>query len=298
MKWLSNVLQKWRSKQERRKAPRQAAPLVAYYWSGGNPSAHTVQNVSRTGAFVRTAEMWGLGTVLQLHLCEEETGTLFHSSTSFISVMATVVRQDADGMGINFLFPSPKRRHAFDEYMTAVVGRREGQAMLLKGLASERGGSLVEFALLIPLLFLLIVNTINFGSFIFAWITVANASRSASHYAAMAGASINAPRPASASQIYTVVTQDMSSLLNRSSLAVRVCTNRAGTVACTTTGTGTFTNPPNDTRTEANLFVMGWVDVLYTYQPLIPLFNFPGLGIHATLPPTRIHRQTVMRMLQ
>ncbi len=35
------------------------------------------------------------------------------------------------------------------------------------------GQSLVEFALVLPLLFLLIVNAINFGGFFYAWITVA-----------------------------------------------------------------------------------------------------------------------------
>jgi len=74
--------------------------------------------------------------------------------------------------------------------------------------------------------------------------------------------------------------------------------DNAGTITCTTSGTGTFTNPAADTRAEANLYVMAWVDVLYTYQPLIPLFNFSRLGVHATLPTTRIHRQSVMRMLQ
>jgi hypothetical protein len=40
------------------------------------------------------------------------------------------------------------------------------------------------------------------------------------------------------------------------------------------------------------------VDVTYTYQPLISLWSFPGLGIQATIPSTTIHRQAVMRMLQ
>jgi hypothetical protein len=114
----------------------------------------------------------------------------------------------------------------------------------------------------------------------------------------MAGATVNSPKAPTAAQVYNIISTDTSSLHNSSSLAVRVCTNTAGTVACDMTGSGTFTNPPSDTRPEASLFVTAWVDVLYTYQPLIPAFNFPGMGIHATLPPTQIHRQAVMRMLQ
>ncbi len=71
-----------------------------------------------------------------------------------------------------------------------------------------------------------------------------------------------------------------------------------GTIACEQTGSGTFTNPTADTRAEASLYVMTWVDVKYTYQPLIPAFNFTRLGIRATLPTTTLHRQAVMRRLQ
>ena len=60
-------------------------------------------------------------------------------------------------------------------------------------------------------------------------------------------------------------------------------------------GPGTYT-PPTDTNTEASAFAIGSVDVVYTYQPIIPLWDFSKLGIHATLPPTRIHRQAAMRM--
>jgi hypothetical protein len=40
------------------------------------------------------------------------------------------------------------------------------------------------------------------------------------------------------------------------------------------------------------------VDVHYTYQPFIPLWEFPGLGIRATLPATALHRKAVMRRMQ
>ncbi len=45
---------------------------------------------------------------------------------------------------------------------------------------------------------------------------------------------------------------------------------------------------------------MVWVDVAYTYQPVIPLgLSFSGLGLNLTLPSNLvIHRQVVMRMLQ
>ncbi len=165
--------------------------------------------------------------------------------------------------------------------------------------AGGRGGqSLVEFALVLPLLFLLIVNAVNFGGFFFAWITVANAARAGSQYFIMGGASVGAPDPPTAAQVYAVVQNDISSLLNRASLAVRSCTNNNGTIACTSAGGGSFANPPADARPESNLYVLGWVDVAYQYKPFIPLYSFPGLGVYMTLPPTSLHRQAVMRMIQ
>jgi Flp pilus assembly protein TadG len=163
----------------------------------------------------------------------------------------------------------------------------------------QNGQSLVEFALLLPLLFLLVVNVVNFGSFFFAWITVANAARSGAQYMCLGGPSVGSPKAATSTQIYNLVSADISSLRNRTSLAVRVCTKKSGIAAvCTQTGSGTFTDPAADTRAESPLFVMGWVDVKYTYSPVIPAFSFPALSIRATLPPTTIHRQSVMRMIQ
>src|SRR6267154_793975 len=146
MQWLTNI---WKSRnRERRKSPRHTIPLVAYYWNGGSAIPHVVQNVSRHGVFVRTAVTWGLGTTLQLQLCEDETRALLHSPESSISVIATVVRHTPEGMGLRLLFPSAKRRRVFDEYLATLAGRyAAGQTMSLRRLPCEGGHSLVEFAL-------------------------------------------------------------------------------------------------------------------------------------------------------
>ncbi len=158
---------------------------------------------------------------------------------------------------------------------------------------SARGQALIEFILVFPMLFLLIVNAINFGAFFFAWITVANAARAGASYWVLGSAAVGAPTPATPAQITTLVTNDISSLLNRSSLVVRVCRNSNGVITCTGSGTGTPSVDP-----EAPTYVSASVDVTYTFQPPIPLFTFARLGIHATLPPTTIHRKATMRVLQ
>jgi hypothetical protein len=167
------------------------------------------------------------------------------------------------------------------------------------GVTGRTGQALVEFALVIPLLFLLVVNVINFAGFFFAWITVANAARAGAQYAVMAGASVGAADEASAAQVYDLVTADMTTLLNRDSLVMRLCREKDDPPCSTYPGgSGSFSDPPADTRPEANLYVRGWVDVQYNYEPFIPLYQFPGLGIYLTLPPATLHRQAVMRMIQ
>jgi Flp pilus assembly protein TadG len=163
----------------------------------------------------------------------------------------------------------------------------------LRKLIPSGGQALIEFALILPLLFLLIVNMINFGGFFFAWITVANASRVGAQYAVIGGASVGTPSPATATQINNVVTEDVRSLLNGANPTVNICQNNNGHVtALSGTCTGIASDP------EPTTYLLTSVDVTYTYNPLIPLFSFPKLGIRATLPPTTIHRRAVMRVIQ
>lgn len=162
-----------------------------------------------------------------------------------------------------------------------------------------RGQAILELALLLPLLFLLIANLVNFGAFLHGWITVANASRAGAQYLVLAGASVGAPVPPDVSQIAALINRDVSSLPGNSSLQVKVCTNYAAEdedppVVCA--GSGGPDAVPNDP--EPDYYVLATVDVTYNYQPLIRLWDFPALGIRLTLPPTTIHRRTVMRMLQ
>jgi Flp pilus assembly protein TadG len=164
----------------------------------------------------------------------------------------------------------------------------------LQKLIPAGGQALIEFALILPLLFLLIVNMINFGGFFFAWITVANASRVGAQYAVIGGASVGTPSPATPTQIKNVVAEDVRSLLNGANPTVNICRNNNGII--TPVGGATCTGIASDP--EPTTYILTSVDVTYAYNPLIPLFSFPKLGIRATLPPTTIHRRAVMRVIQ
>jgi Flp pilus assembly protein TadG len=173
-----------------------------------------------------------------------------------------------------------KRLKAFDRFSQRFP-RNQGQA-------------LIEYVLMLPLIFLLIVNAVNFGGFFYAFITVANAARAGADYAILGGASAGSLQPATANQITTLITNDIVSLPNNSSLSVNICQND-GTTITTLSGTCSSASVGSDPETS---YVLTSVDVTYTYQPFIPLFSFPNLKINATLPPTTIHRQAVMRSIQ
>lgn len=161
------------------------------------------------------------------------------------------------------------------------------------------GQALIELALILPLLFLLIVNVINFAGFFYAWVTVSNSARTGAQYLVIGGAMFTGPASPAFATVQSFVLADLGALPNSGSAQVTVCSRNpsssALSSAVTCVGPGTYT-PPVDSGNEAGGFVIGSVDVVYTYQPFIPLWDFPRIGIHATLPPTRIHRQAAMRM--
>jgi Flp pilus assembly protein TadG len=168
---------------------------------------------------------------------------------------------------------------------------------------SSSGQALIEFALILPLLFLLIVNVINFGGMLYAWICVSNAARTGAQYYTTGDVVLWAPSLPSAALVQTLVMADLHPLPNSANAKVCVSTSTSATVSCQCTGTAcpptpTDAPPAADTAESGVTFPVAAVDVTYIYQPFIPLWDFPALRIHATLPRTAIHRQATMRILQ
>ncbi|HEY2014950.1 MAG TPA: TadE/TadG family type IV pilus assembly protein [Bryobacteraceae bacterium] len=156
----------------------------------------------------------------------------------------------------------------------------------------NRGQALIEFALIVPLLFLLIVNAINFAGYLYAGVTVANAARGGADYLMLGPANIGGHPLPSLAQVTAQVTADLISLPNRASASITVCTNNNGSIQSPGTCLATVTDPQSGTS------VVGQVQVTYTYVPLIAAFNFNKLGIHLTLPATTIRRTATCRLLQ
>jgi Flp pilus assembly protein TadG len=157
------------------------------------------------------------------------------------------------------------------------------------------GQALIEFALVLPLLALLVINVVNFGGMLYAWVTVSNAARAGADYLMMGASYYSVASPAF-STVAARVADDLTPLPNAGTAHVKVCTyNSSSTATCT--GTGGFT-PPADPETSCpGCYTVGTVDVTYTYTPYISIWNFQRLGISLTTLPTSIHRQAVVRMI-
>jgi Flp pilus assembly protein TadG len=277
--------------EEPRRAPRSMQPeVVAYYWDGSAPEGRRIHDISQSGAYICTPERWYLGTIIRLVLQGFPTtmrpdGTTAPKASACVS--ARVIRHESDGVAVEFVFHNKQEEDDLRRFLAAIPAQA-AEGTPRKTAAHRAGQALVEFVLIVPLVFLLAVNAVNFSSFIFAWITVANASRAGAQYMVMSSASPGTPAPATLAQITALVRNDATSLLNRASLVVAICTNN------TTAANGcTALFDP-----EAPAYTLATVDVTYTYKPPIPLFSFKGLGISATLPAGTIHRKAVMRMLQ
>src|ERR1700692_4789182 len=98
-----------------------------------------------------------------------------------------------------------------------------------KFLIASSGQSVLEFALMFPLVFLLVVNVVNFGGLFYAYITVTNVARSGASYMIMGPSSVNAPSVPSTAAVQLVVNADLASLPNASDATVNVCGNFNGT---------------------------------------------------------------------
>jgi Flp pilus assembly protein TadG len=162
------------------------------------------------------------------------------------------------------------------------------------------GTALLETALVLPLLLLLMLNTVNFGTYIYAWITLDNAARAAAQYSAYNGVVVNFPGEPTFAQIQALIcgpTGDVSHLPHFSATCanptLEVCSNNNGTVTCNGVGSHTSFADPEPSR-----YTVFEADLTYTYTPAFSSFTIPYLKVSLTLPATTLHRQVTMRSMQ
>ena len=168
--------------EEPRRAPRGLEPeVIVHYWDGSVPDARHVRDISDTGAYIYTPERWYLGTIIRILLqgypkSIREDGTTV--PTSSICIPARVVRHGTDGIAVEFIFQDEEEEQRFQKFLAAIPAQPP-RTQRPKETSQRKGQALVEFALFIPLVFLLAVTGVTFGGYLFPCLTVATAVRGA-----------------------------------------------------------------------------------------------------------------------
>lgn len=129
----------------------------------------------------------------------------------------------------------------------------------------------MEAALALPLLVALMLNVANFGMYIYAWVTVNNATRALLEYRAYTGVVLDYPAAPSVTQMGNLVSDEVSSLPNKASVTWVVCANTNGTIACQ--GPGPAFTP--DTDPQATQYTLLSARVWYTFQSLFTPLTLP-----------------------
>lgn len=121
-KWAQEATARFRQFFDRRRAPRYNIPMLnAYHWSGGIPAPEEVPSISETGAYFKTQDRWGPGTIIHLTLQQSaEPGNGPAGPHVSQHVAARVVRSDAGGLGVQFVYTKPHERGQVREFLAAV----------------------------------------------------------------------------------------------------------------------------------------------------------------------------------
>jgi Flp pilus assembly protein TadG len=163
----------------------------------------------------------------------------------------------------------------------------------------EEGQSLIEVALMIPILTVLICYAVDFGFFFLVATSLNSAARNAIEYSIQGTSS-----PAQAAEPAATVISNLAiaaiglSGASTSTVSVQVCSSAVGvnssnnTTQCTTpsTGAGAVSGTP-DVDPESPRFQLNRVDVVYTFTPPVPI---PA----SIFPSTTFHRTVEMRAMQ
>ena len=177
------------------------------------------------------------------------------------------------------------------------------RSMTLNLHRNRQGQSLLETALLLPLLLVLVFNAVNLGYFFYAYLNLTTGPRQGAQYSILGGATTNNTMPTS-DQVNALLMNDITGAMPAASnTPTRVCVfnnglDNAGTTNQTPTcvgygnAGGSFTAIQPDP--EAPQLVLHRVDIQYTVNPLIGGFAFNLVtGNSLTL-----HRTIYMRMEQ
>jgi hypothetical protein len=186
----------------------------------------------------------------------------------------------------------------------------------LKNLKSTSGQSLVETALMAPLLLMFVLNAINFGYFFFVAVNLAAAPRSGAEYSILGFATpgyLSLPAPGgtttTTSVSYLTLNDMTGALASGGNAEVQVCTaysGVSGSGSSQTSNCNQYNSSPTYTPNadpEAPNFILNRVDVTYKFTPLISGTPFNIVLLASPICSTTsgvtctFHRQASMRVM-
>ena len=172
-------------------------------------------------------------------------------------------------------------------------------------LHNRSGQSLVETALLLPLMLTIVFNAVNMGYFFAVALSLAAAPRQGVEYSIQGPAGFQQTQLPSAASVSSLVSDDITGAIpSAANTPIRVCSVSLG---LNPSGRGTASQVPNcasygnagsfsapDPDPEAPFMVLNRVEIQYTVTPLIsgPAFN---LVMPASL---TFHRMVEMRVME
>ena len=150
---------------------------------------------------------------------------------------------------------------------------------------NDSGQSLIETAIMLPVLICIACNAMNIAYFWFVALTLTSAPRIGAEYASQGGQAEQYTSAPTNSSISDLVYENLLHTLNgsTSNVSVRVCAVGSGIDTTTTTipkcnsygPTPASAFPTNTADPESSKFYCDRVDVAYTVTPLVPggVFN-------------------------
>lgn len=187
----------------------------------------------------------------------------------------------------------------------------------------ERGQSIIETVLMIPILLLILLNALNFGYFFLMTLNLSAATRTAIEYGILgsstpAGTALPPAAGNNKLSVSYLTYKDMTGSVSLPGNAtIQVCSQASGvngtgsgqtskcqtctssTGTCSAAGTG---SPAPSSDPEAPAFVLNRVDVTYTFIPLIPgkpfnIFMLASPACNAAGSSCTFHRYAEMRAM-
>ncbi len=144
MGFLESVFKKVTSS-DNRKAPRlDSPPLVAYYFDGGTPTAHEIQNISSDGFYLVTQDRLRPGTVITMTLQMPSDAMDDSTSRPHLTVNSIVVRQDAEGVGFAFI-PNETKDSNQSHNSASRPASRKAITRFLEEIKSDAGHMMISF---------------------------------------------------------------------------------------------------------------------------------------------------------